>query len=113
MADNVAATPVRLPPTTTSTKRLSKSKNSTPIAKRLRFTIHDNETRDEEQQPGLQQLLNYIKQVDTNVTKVQKQQEQLTITLERQYKLLNSLCVNQRRLAKSLARRKVRKTVSN
>lgn len=103
-----------MPPTTNSKKRASGSKNKTPIAKRLRFTMNDDDEKDDEQhQLDLQQLVNYVKQINANVLKMQKQQEQLAVTFDRQNTFLNNLCKNQRQLAKSLARRKVRKTTPN
>ncbi|CAF1104250.1 unnamed protein product [Didymodactylos carnosus] len=109
LADDLPSSSIRLPPTTTSKKRASKSKKKTPIAKRLRFTMNDDddEKDDEEQQLDLQQTVNYVKQVNANVLKMQKQQEKLAVTLGRQNTFLNNLCKNQKKLAKSLARRKI------
>jgi hypothetical protein len=101
-----------LPPTKASKKRVSEPKKKTPIAKRLRFTTNDDD-KNEDQQLDLQQLLNYTKQVNANVLKLQKQQEQTTVTLARQDQFLKTLCKNQKKLAKSLTRRKVRPMISN
>ncbi|CAM4850802.1 unnamed protein product, partial [Rotaria magnacalcarata] len=54
---------IQLPSTTTSKKRVSKSKQKIPIATRLRFTTDRDEGKVEDQQLDLRQLLNYIKQV--------------------------------------------------
>ena len=50
-----------------------------------------------------------VKQVDVNVIKLRKQHEHARVTLDRQILFLNHLCKNQRKLAKSLSRRKVKK----
>ncbi|CAF5218937.1 unnamed protein product, partial [Rotaria magnacalcarata] len=55
---------IQLPSTTTSKKRVSKSKQKIPIATRLRFTTDRDEGKVEDQQLDLRQLLNYIKQVN-------------------------------------------------
>ncbi|CAF1578105.1 unnamed protein product, partial [Didymodactylos carnosus] len=78
-----------------------------PIAKRLRFTTDHDDGKNEDQQMDLQQILNYIKQVNANVLQLQKQQQQITVILERQEKLLNMLCTNQKKIAKSLTRHKI------
>jgi hypothetical protein len=115
LVDDLPSSSRRLPPTTTSKKRTPKSKQKTPVAKRLRFTMNDDddEKNNEQQQMDLQQTVNYVKQVNANVLKMQKQQEKLAITLDRQNTFLSHLCKNQKKLAKSLARRKVRKATPN
>ena len=110
--ENDSPNVLSLPPTKTFRKRAPKSKKKIPIAKRLRFTVDDDDEKDENQQVDLQQLLNHIKKVNTNVFKLQKQQEQTMVFLERQEKFLNLLSTNQKKLAKSLTRRKVRATTS-
>ncbi|CAF1596689.1 unnamed protein product, partial [Didymodactylos carnosus] len=109
-------------PSTTSSKSSSKQYRETPaskefslkkipfeisIAKRLRFTTDHDDGRNEDQQMDLQQILNYIKQVNANVLQLQKQQQQITVILERQEKFLNMLCTNQKKIAKSLTRHKI------
>lgn len=98
---------VQLPTTTTSKKRASKPGKKTPVAKRLRFTMNDDEENSQDQQLDLHQLLNHIKHVNMNVLKLQKQQEQIKIILEHQDKFLNTLCINQKKLAKSFTRNKI------
>ncbi|CAF1259862.1 unnamed protein product [Didymodactylos carnosus] len=82
---------ILLTSTTNSKKRVSKQQKKIPIAKRLRFTTDHDDGKNEDQQMDLQQILNYIKQVNANVLQLQKQQQQITVILELQEKFLNIL----------------------
>lgn len=50
-----------------------------------------------------------MKEVNTNLLKLQKQQQNTKIAIDRQDKFLATLCKNQKKLAKSFNKRKVRK----
>ncbi|CAF3907108.1 unnamed protein product, partial [Rotaria sordida] len=104
---NVSFNFIPLPLSTNSKKRMSKQQKKIPAAKRLRFTTDHDDGKDEDQQVDLQQILNHIKQVNANLLKVQKQQEQLAVMLERQEKFLNILSTNQKKIVRSLNRHKI------
>ncbi|CAF4145868.1 unnamed protein product, partial [Rotaria sp. Silwood1] len=63
--------------------------------------------QDENQNYGFQQVLHHVKELNAIVLQVQKQQSQMSITMERQHKFLNSLCVNQKKIVRSFNKHKI------
>ncbi|CAF1259558.1 unnamed protein product [Rotaria sordida] len=94
-----------------SKKGLVKQKEtSTP--KRLHLsTNYDDNLHDVHL--NLQQIFDYVKQINSNVLKLQKHQQQTTINLDRLEKFLNTLCNNQKKIAKSLVKHKIPITLEN
>ena len=94
----------------TSKKSLVKQREtSTP--KRLHLFTNDNDDDVLDNHLNLQQLFDYVKQINANLLKLQKHQQQTTVTLHRQEKFLNTLCNNQKKLVKSLAKHKVKESM--
>ncbi|CAF2380045.1 unnamed protein product [Rotaria sp. Silwood2] len=97
---------------TKSKKGLVKQKEtSTP--KRLHLLTNDDDHNAHDDHLNLQQIFDYVKQINSNVLKLQKHQQQTTINLDRQEKFLNTLCNNQKKLAKSLAKHRIPITLEN
>ncbi|CAF4925350.1 unnamed protein product, partial [Rotaria sp. Silwood1] len=97
---------------TKSKKGLVKQKKtSTP--KRLHLLTNDDDDNLHDDHLNLQQIFDYVKQINSNVLKLQKHQQQSTINLDRQEKFLNTLCNNQKKLAKSLAKHRIQITLEN
>ncbi|CAF1556942.1 unnamed protein product, partial [Rotaria sp. Silwood1] len=97
---------------TKSKKGLVKQKKtSTP--KRLHLLTNDDDDNLHDDHLNLQQIFDYVKQINSNVLKLQKHQQQSTINLDRQEKFLNTLCNNQKKLAKSLAKHRIPITLEN
>ena len=89
-------------------KRLVKQREaSTP--KRLRLFTNDSDGDVHDIHLNLQPTCDYVKQINANLLKLQKHQQQIKVTLDRQEKFLNTLCNNQKKLAKSLAKHKVKR----
>ncbi|CAF2057652.1 unnamed protein product [Rotaria magnacalcarata] len=95
-----------------SKKGLVKQKEtSTP--KRFRLLINNDDDNAHDDHLNLQHIFDYVKQINSNVLKLQKHQQHVTITLDRLEKILNTLCNNQKRLAKSLSKHKIPITLEN
>ncbi|CAF5046575.1 unnamed protein product, partial [Rotaria socialis] len=76
----------------------SVARKKIPIPKRLQFSTNDNDDDAREgQHMDLQPLLNHVKQIDANVLKLLKQQQQATLSLDRQENFLKILCNNQKK----------------
>lgn len=84
---------------------LKRSETSTP--KRFRLMNNDNNDDINDNCLNLQQLFEYMKQINENILKLEKYQKQIRLTLDRQDKFLNVMCKNQKRVARSLAKHKV------
>ncbi|CAF1524748.1 unnamed protein product, partial [Rotaria sordida] len=96
---------------TKSKKGLVKQKEtSTP--KRLHLLTNDDDTLHDDHLI-LQQIFDYVKQINSNVLKLQKHQQQTTINLDRLEKFLNILCNNQKKIAKSLVKHRIPITLEN
>ncbi|CAF1395132.1 unnamed protein product, partial [Rotaria sordida] len=94
-----------------SKKGLVKQKEtSTP--KRLHLSTNDDDNL-HDVHLNLQQIFDYVKQINSNVLKLQKHQQQTTINLDRLEKFLNTLCNNQKKIAKSLVKHKIPITLEN
>ena len=87
-------------------KRSIKSAKPLPTPKRLRFTLDDNETTNETQVDP-QQLLFYLKQTNSIVASLKKQQEQAAVSFDRSEQFLKILCSNQKKIAKAMIKRGV------
>ncbi|CAF1669065.1 unnamed protein product [Rotaria magnacalcarata] len=97
---------------TNSRKRpIVQQQKSTP--KRLRFSANGIDGIHDEQHIILQELLSYAIELNKNVLKMQKQQQQITVTLDRQDRFLKILCNNQKKIAKCLAKHKIPITLEN
>ena len=87
-------------------KRSIKSAKQLPTAKRLRLTVDEDEpTNDTQLDP--QQLLYYLKQTNSIVSSLKKQQEQTAVSFDRSEKFLKILCSNQKKIAKAMVKRRV------
>ncbi|CAF4159264.1 unnamed protein product, partial [Rotaria magnacalcarata] len=73
--------------------------NETSTPKRFRLLINNDDDNAHDDHLNLQHIFDYIKQINSNVLKLQKHQQHVTITLDRLEKILNTLCNNQKRLA--------------
>ncbi|CAF4844738.1 unnamed protein product, partial [Rotaria magnacalcarata] len=90
-----------------SKRRNLKPITKIPIVKKSRLLINDEDDQDENQNYGFQQVLHHVKELNAIVLQVQKQQSQMSITMERQHKFLNSLCVNQKKIVRSFNKHKI------
>ncbi|CAF1090332.1 unnamed protein product [Didymodactylos carnosus] len=108
--DSEESPSVDLVPQSTKTitvKKLSvKSHKPLPAAKRLRLTADEDEpTNDTQLDP--QQLLYYLKQTNSIVSSLKKQQEQTAVSFDRSEKFLKILCSNQKKIAKTMIKRRI------
>lgn len=95
------------PAKTIAVKRRSvKSNKPLPAAKRLRLTADEDEPTNETQVDP-EQLLYYLKQTNSIVSSLKKQQEQTAVSFDRSEKFMKILCSNQKKIAKALIKRKV------
>jgi hypothetical protein len=92
--------------TITTKRRSIKSAKPLPTPKRLRFTVDDIETTNETQADP-QQLLFYLKQTNSIVASLKKQQEQAAVSFDRSETFLKILCSNQKKIAKAMIKRGV------
>lgn len=88
-------------------KKTSIKRNETSTPKRFCSMNNDNNDDVNNILLNLQQLFEYVKQVNMSILKLEKYQQQIRITLDHQDKFLNVICKNQKRIAKSLAKHKV------
>ncbi|CAF4509081.1 unnamed protein product [Rotaria sp. Silwood2] len=97
-----------------SKKRAKKPITKLSVAKRLRFSANDSSCENQEDQKlDFQKLLNHVKELNATVMKIQKEQSQMTIALERQNSVLQDLCKNQKKLAKSFNRHQIPVVLEN
>ncbi|CAF4630896.1 unnamed protein product, partial [Rotaria sp. Silwood2] len=86
--------------TVTKSKRSFTIQQQIPVSKRLRFSTNDPYEQREYERLNLQQVVDHMKEMNTTLLKLQKQQQYTIVAVVRQDNFLRDLCKNQKKARK-------------
>lgn len=92
---------------TNNRKRMNTTLDSAPEPKRLRCVDNDERTGDTIQ-TDFSEIIDYIKEICGSIKLLKRHHEHSRVATSRQEKFLKLLYTNQRKIAKSLTKKKVR-----